>query len=287
MLFRSLNNLTAFRSRGSLYQFLLVMQKILYGKSYSRKKELLMKKQLKNFRLILIVVLVLVTISTMSSCVPLKKSEDILSSETSATERQALTIKSENWPGFFQEKIDNIEVQFARRFVFAKFGEVVYSDFCEETGAWQDSNGVIQHPVFACEGTFFHVIVRDVIPAVIREDFMKNQVDLNFEYTSPNVSIEIPDDEFIEEIQMSVDLFCDLVPDFHGKRVSSDDFSVGGALGGILSILNPTHYAVRDDGFSQVTYQMTNKDNLENTVLILIYKDDVLVTALFAPSNQA
>ena len=192
-----------------------------------------------------------------------------------------LTVDSDNWQFFFQDQKSEKKIQFARRFVIAKAGGPVNGSFFENFG---DNNG---YPIFIHKDEAYYIIETDDSLGVMREDLLLGKVSTNFSQAKREVTIEIPSDTVIARTQAAVDLFADLQPDFNGKSVSAEIFRSKADLDLPSAPLNRSNYAVRNDGYSQISYKITGEDfDMNYTLLVLIYQDDELAGALFTPGNR-
>ena len=194
---------------------------------------------------------------------------------------EKLTLDSDNWEHFFQEQKDDRAVQFARRFVIAKTDDNVTTGFFDDYGSNATGNLFFLH-----DKRVYYIAENEKNNSigVIHEDLVLG--DSDFSFHRMDVKTEIPSDYVIARTQTALDLFKDLLPDYNGTVVSADIFNSAETVDSAMAMFNQSRYTVRDDGFSQVSIKVTGEDtDLMYTMLVLIYKDDELFGALFAPAN--
>lgn len=211
-------------------------------------------------------------------------------------EDDILTVDSDNWLFYFQNRKDDDVVKFARRFVIAKTDGTATNDFFENFGVFEDG-GEIRALLFMHNDNAYYIIESksNLIESdgsrtnfsVIRRDLLFGEVSTNFSHFNPNVNIKIPSDDIIARTQAAVDIFSDILPDFNNETVSADKFNLAEQMESPITMFNINHYAVRNDGFSQITWKIAGTDtSLDFSVLVLIYEGNELVGAMFAPGVE-
>ena len=213
--------------------------------------------------------------------------------EDDILEDDILTIDSDNWLFYFQNRKDDDVVKFARRFVIAKTDGIATNDFFENFGVFEDG-GEIRALLFMHKDNTYYIIENEsnLIDSdgyhtdfsVIRRDLLFGEINADFSPFNPDVNIEIPSDDIIARTQTAVDLFSDMLPDFNNKAVSANRFNTAEQMESPIAMLNTSHYAVRNDGFSQITWKIAG-DDIYFTVLVLIYEDEDLVGAMMFTSD--
>jgi len=203
-------------------------------------------------------------------------------------------IVAEDASASFYERRDEPLMQFAYRFMTAKTGDAVPDDFFETFDSIDFFGETM--PFFVYEDVTYFVVTNEMPRpdteethtnlAVVREDLLFGGINTNFSPVQPGVSIEIPSDAIIGRTQAMVDLFSDLLPDFNNELVTAEEFNTVEGMAGPFSMFQPSNYAVREDGFSQVTWKITGEAiTIDFTVLVLIYEGDDLIAAMFVPGN--
>ncbi|MCL2589174.1 MAG: hypothetical protein FWD84_07170 [Oscillospiraceae bacterium] len=191
--------------------------------------------------------------------------------------------------------ISDLLSQFSDRFIMARTGDAVPEGFSEAFDAY-DFFGE-RFPFFVFEGaTYFLFETESPLVgsdeahtnlAVLREDLLFGEVSTDFSRARPDVEIEIPSAAVLARTQAAVGLFSDLLSDFNEVPVSADAFNTAERMEGPFAMFEPSHYAVRSDGFSQVMWKITGETvSLDFTALVLIYEGDTLIGAMLVPGNM-
>ena len=207
-----------------------------------------------------------------------------------------LTLESDNWPDFFQSHSNEEIVQFARSFAVVATDDTLTYD-CLGHFEIIDVGGQIG----GMETLFLFMLRDDGYFAFVynqgddvdrlnihRMDLMLDDTGeaMNFWHLSPNVSIKIPDDDIIERTQIAVDAFSGMLPNYNHIRVTYDLFNTETRMNAPIAFSNISNYAIRDDGFSQITWKITENSEdgaVDYMALGLIYDGDALAGAILAP----
>ena len=83
---------------------------------------------------------------------------------------EVLTVYSDNWLHFFQDDVGDGTIQFARRFVIVKAGDIVTNEFFDNFGFWESEEDT--WPLFVHDDNYYHIVGESPMHAVVRDDLL-------------------------------------------------------------------------------------------------------------------